>query len=280
VAQGASSGRDELSRSLRALRETAGLSQVRAGELTGIGQRKISRFENGLYTPDLDELSALVRVYGADDATFARLRELVHARLAEPRRSRVTVRRGNVATIQHRTRLLEEKAQTIEAFQTSTVIGLVQSMAYIQAVFNQPDVADADEAIAERLARQGQIVGSDKHVVVIHTEGALRSHLHSPEVMAAQLHALAELATAASNLRLGIIPWTRPVSRPLMSGFRLFDRKVLAVSSEIGEVLVEDPADLEEFGALFDQLTEWAEFGESAARIVRKIEDEYRALQA
>jgi hypothetical protein len=151
------------------------------------------------------------------------------------------VRRSNVAAIQHRTRLLEEKAQTIEAFQPSTVVGLVQSKAFVRAVFGQPQVADAEQAISERLARQRQIVGSDKQVT--------------------------------------IIPWTQPLSRPLMSGFRPFDRTVLAVSSEIGEVFIEDPTDLAEMSALFDQLTEWADFGEAAAEIARRFAAGYRSRQ-
>jgi hypothetical protein len=181
-------------------------------------------------------------VYRADENTADRLRELVRARLAEPRKTRAAVRRSNVAAIQHRTRLLEEKAQTIEAFQPSTVVGLVQSKAFVRAVV-QSEVADAEQAISERLARQRQIVGSDKQVTIIHTEGALRAHLRSPAVMTAQLDELAKLATAASNLRIDTIPWTQPLSRPLMSGFRLFDRTVLAVSSEIGEVFIEDPTE-------------------------------------
>jgi transcriptional regulator with XRE-family HTH domain len=222
------------------LREAADLSQGAAGKATDIGQRKLSRFENGLYAPDRGELDALLRVYRADENTADRLRELVRARLAEPRKTRAAVRRSNVAAIQHRTRLLEEKAQTIEAFQPSTVVGLVQSKAFVRAVFGQPQVADAEQAISERLARQRQIVGSDKQVT--------------------------------------IIPWTQPLSRPLMSGFRPFDRTVLAVSSEIGEVFIEDPTDLAEMSALFDQLTEWADFGEAAAEIARRFAAGYRSL--
>ena len=63
-----------------------------------------------------------------------------------------------------------------------------------------------------------------------------------------------------------------------MSGFRLFDRTVLAVSSEIGEIFIEDPTDLAEMSALFDQLTEWADFGEAAAEIARRIAADYRSL--
>jgi hypothetical protein len=229
------------------------------------------------FSSDRGGLDALLRVYRADENTADRLRELVRARLAEPRKTRAAVRRSNVAAIQHRTRLLEEKAQTIEAFQPSTVVGLVQSKAFVRAVV-QSEVADAEQAIFERLARQRQIVGSDKQVTIIHTEGALRAHLRSPAVMTAQLDELAKLATAASNLRIDTIPWTQPLSRPLMSRFRLFDRTVLAVSSEIGEVFIEDPTDLAEMSALFDQLTEWADFGEAAAEIARRIAADYRSL--
>lgn len=271
--------RDELSRALRALRDVSAVSQVVAGRETGIGQRAISRFEAGLYTPAPGELATLLRFYRADDDTTGRLLAIAEARIAEPRPPRFIARPGYVAAIQHRTRLLEQRAAVIEAFQPSGVVGLVQAREYIEAVFGQPGVEDAAEAIAERLLRQREVVDSDRHVVVVHTEGALRNHLCSPKVMAAQLDKLTLLASAPSNVRVGIIPWVRPVDRPLMSGFRLYDRKTLAVSSETGELFPPDPTVIAEAAAAFDDIVEWADFGETAAGHYERIAGEYRRLR-
>lgn len=56
------------------------------------------------------------------------------------------------------------------------------------------------------------------------------------------------------------------------------DRDALTISSQVGETLLQADADIEEFGALFDQLAEWADFGEAAAETARRIADEYRSL--
>jgi len=270
--------RDELARSLRALRDAAGLSQTEAGEQTETGQRAVSRFEAGLYLPATDELDRLLGLYKADPELARRLRAGLAARLAEPAAPRFIARAGSVASIQRRTRLLEARSEVIEAFQTSAIVGLVQTQAYIRAVFDQPEVNDVENSIAERVARQRQVIDSDRHVVIVHTEGALRAHLKAPSVMIDQLTHLAKLAVARTNLRVGVIPWWQPVSRPLMSGFRLFDRKVLAVSSETGELFPPDESVIAEHGQLFDQVVDWADFGEAAAEHCTRIAGEYGNL--
>lgn len=238
----------------------------------------MSRFEAGLYMPTRAELDTLLRLYSADLSATSRLRSVLAERLAEPAPPRFIARAGSVASIQRRTRLLEEKSEVIEAFQTSAIIGLVQTEAYIRAVFDQPDVADVEQAIIERLARQNQVIDSDRHVVIVHTEGALRAHLKSPAVMVDQVTYLGKLASARTNLRVGIIPWWTPITRPLMSGFRLFDRKVLSVSSETGELFPPDRSVVDEHGALFDQIVEWADFGDAAVQHCERIAGEYQAL--
>lgn len=271
-------GRDELSRSLRALRERAGLSQVEASKRCGIGQRKVSRFENGLYVPELTELDELLRCYGATEDAVAELQAWTQGLLAEPRKPRVVIPRANVATIQHRIGALEKKAQRIEAFQPTTVIGLLQSAAYIRTLFSQDDIADAEEAIAARLARQRHIAESGQQLTFIQSEGSLRWQLGSPTVMIEQLDLIARMATTAPNMRLGIIPWHKPVTRAVVNGFRLYDRALLSIGSEAGDTLMQDEDDVREASVLFDLLTEWADFGDAAAEHANRIAEDYRLL--
>lgn len=50
---------------LKALREDLDLSQVKVMELTGINNKTLSGYENGVSEPDLRTLATLTRLYGA-----------------------------------------------------------------------------------------------------------------------------------------------------------------------------------------------------------------------
>jgi transcriptional regulator with XRE-family HTH domain len=270
-------GRDELSRSLLALREAAGLSQVEAGRRAQITQRKVSRFEAGLYVPNDDELTALLATYDAQENERARVRDLVEQRRTEGRKPRAVIRRLNVAAIQHDIRLLEEKACTIEAFHPSTVIGLLQTPGYMRGVWGDDEAAE--QAIAERLERQRQLAERGQRCTFIQTEGALRWQVSGPDVMAEQLDAIAIAAARGGDTRIGIIPWSRRVDFTVVDGFHLYDRETVNIGTTAGVILLDDPADLDDYTPLFDQLSQLALFGDAAAQIATRIAHDYRQLE-
>lgn len=270
--------RDGLSRTLRALRVTAQLSQAQSGEHTEIGQRKVSRFENGLYVPTVAELDALLRVYEAPDDAAGRLREIVGILRAEVRKPRAGIRRGNIASIQHQMSRIEATAELTESFHPSIVLGLLQSPAYVRAVFGVDGVTDAEDAVEARLARQRQMMESGKRFTLIQSEGALRWNLGSPGVMAEQLDMIAELATRSSNVRIGIIPWTRSAPVTVVNGFGLFDRRVVLVGTISGTTILHYETDLDDYRELFDELQNLAVFDAEAAELACRIADDYRQL--
>lgn len=266
------SGRDELS---RALRETAGLSQVDAGRRALITQRKVSRFEAGLYVPNDDELAALLGAYGTGPSERARLLALAGQRRAEGRTPRAVIRRLNYAAVQHNIRLLEEKSSSLQGFHPATVIGLLQTPDYIRAVWG--DAEGAADAVAERLERQRQIATGDRTCTFTQTEGALRRHLGNPQVMAGQMDSIAA-AARSGNVRVGIIPWSQPMDFTVVTGFHIYDRDTVVVGTTVGPTLLTDAADLDEYLPLFDRLERLAVFGDRAAEIARRIAEDYRRL--
>lgn len=270
------SGRDVLSRSLLTLREAAGLSQTDAGRLSQISQRKISRFEAGLYVPNDDELAALLVAYGAPDTERTRVRELVQQRRAEGRKPRAVIRRLNAAAIQHDIRRLEETASQIEAFHPSTVLGLLQTPGYMRSVWGEDD--DAEDAIAARLERQSQLSQRKPRCTFIQTEGALRWHVGAPQVMAEQLDAIAATAARGGNIRVGIIPWTQPMNFTVVDGFHLYDRDTVNVGTTAGSILLTDQADLDDYIPLFDGVAHLAVFGDQAADVASRLSYDYRQL--
>ncbi|MGH3942092.1 MAG: Scr1 family TA system antitoxin-like transcriptional regulator, partial [Pseudonocardiaceae bacterium] len=66
------------------------------------------------------------------------------------------------------------------------------------------------------------ILDTDRRVTLLHAEGALRWHIGGPTIMAAQLEHLAEL-THHPTLRLGVIPWDRPLTMHARHAFHLYD---------------------------------------------------------
>lgn len=60
----------ELGRALRALRESAGLSQADLARKARMGKSQISKYENGKELPKLDSLAKILEVLGAEPLTL------------------------------------------------------------------------------------------------------------------------------------------------------------------------------------------------------------------
>jgi transcriptional regulator with XRE-family HTH domain len=270
------SGRDELSRALLALREAAELSQVDAGRLAQISQRKVSRFEAGLYVPNEDELAALLTAYHVSGPEHSRVHDLAATRRNEGRKPRAVIRRLNAAAIQHDIRLLEEKANGIEAFHPSTVLGLLQTPGYMRGVWG--DDEDAEDAIAQRQERQRQLTQRDQRCTFIQTEGSLRWQVGNPQIMVEQLDAIAAAADRPGNIRVGIIPWSQPLDFTVVDGFHLYDRDTVNVGTTAGSILLTDQADLDDYVPLFDRIARSAVYGTDAAAAATRIAEDYRKL--
>lgn len=101
---------------------------------------------------------------------------------------------------------------------------------------------ELEQIVAARKDRQ-RLLDTDREFVLIMTEGALRWHVGSPAVMIAQLQHLAE-ATRHRNVRLGVIPWTRPVRAGAIHGFHLYDRRTAIVGTETATAIITDARDI------------------------------------
>ncbi|MGH3626747.1 MAG: DUF5753 domain-containing protein, partial [Sciscionella sp.] len=104
---------------------------------------------------------------------------------------------------------------------------------------------ELESFVASRADRQ-QILDTDRQFQKIITEGALRWHVGSPQIMAAQLEHLIK-ASHRPNLRLGIIPWTRPVHSPALHCFTIFDDRAVIVGTETATAIITDPADVADY---------------------------------
>jgi transcriptional regulator with XRE-family HTH domain len=271
-------GRDWLSRTLRQLREDAGLSGVQAAKLVGISQPRISRIEGGKFLPREAEIRALAKLYRAPAETRRELLQAVADLRAETiPAKRVVLSRGG-ANLQYRFGRIEKTSAEVCVYQPALIPGLLQTAEYARLVFaDGGDITDdeLDQAVTARMER-ADVLASDREFVFIAAEGALLWQAGSPQIMTRQLDHLTEVIGARPNVRFGVIPQARPAEVFTTHGFSLYDRRTVIVGVRTGTSFITDPRDVAEYSKLFGELEALAVFGEQAIAVIRQAETGYR----
>lgn len=276
-------GRDELSQALARLRDDAGLSGAEAARRAGDGfsQSKISRWEAGRLVPDPDDIARYAR---ALDAPAELERWLVEKardlgdqhKAAAP--ARITLHRA--ADYQRRVGRIEADAAHVGTFHPTVVPGLLQTSAYLAALFATSGMppAAADATIAARLERQRLLDDEEHRFTMILPPGALAWRVGSPETMAGQLEHIAEVGRRP-NVRIGVIPWGVGATVYPSSGFDLYDERLVIVGTLGGAAHITDPRDVQRYLELFRELAGLARFGAAAREELTLTADRYRSLE-
>jgi transcriptional regulator with XRE-family HTH domain len=266
---------DRLSAILRQLRQRANLSGIEAARRAGMSQATISRFETGKRVPTEDDIRALGEIYGATPEVLQELLRIAEDLRAGATSTRAVLHHHGAPSMQARIGRIEASSARIRGFHPAIVIGLLQTHDYARALLSGRFIGrELDAMVAVRLARQ-QILDREFHFVL--TEGALRWHVGSPQVMAGQAKHLAELVKLP-NVQLGIIPWTRPTNRPILHAFQIYDERAVMVSTETSVALITDARDVADFATRFNLYAGFADYGDAATSEFQRIADEYREL--
>ncbi|MEU5343897.1 MULTISPECIES: helix-turn-helix transcriptional regulator [unclassified Streptomyces] len=247
---------------LRRLREEGGATTSEAAAVAGFSAPFLSNIESARTAITTDRLRRLCAHYRVTPSPY--VEALV--KLAESNgkgwwtayRDRVTPYALNLAE-------LEAGSADICSYQPLLVPGLLQTEAYIRALFDdvQPRHATAEDAVAFRLERQKILTAEDAPTVraVIH-EAALRMHYGGPEVMRSQLLHLIELARLP-NVSIQVFPFRARTYPGVSSPFLLTTPHV----EELATVVLDHPAKpiyrdaeehLSQFRCLFGRLRDSA----------------------
>lgn len=191
----------QLGRALRALREGARLTQAEAGRLLRYEGQKISRIEKG-QVPDVHALEAMLDRYGLTVNEWQ-----PYLAMWDRANERGWWRAFGLDDMGYVS--VEHDAAMVRSFQDHFVPGLLQTEAYIRAVFAMSSVQRSkswiDKQIAIRLRRRDRLVGDRPlrfHVVI--DEGVLHRRFR-PSLMREQLKYLCEHA-AMETVTLQIVP--------------------------------------------------------------------------
>jgi len=172
---------------------------------------------------------------------------------------------------------IESTSARIRSVHPAIVIGLLQTHDYARALLSGRYAGrELDAMVAARLARQ-QILDSDREFHFVLTEGVLRWHVGSPQIMIGQAEHLATLVELP-NVRLGIMPWTRPTNRPILHAFQIYDERAVMLSTETSVALITDARDVADFAARFEIYAEFADYGDAARAVFDRIANEYRGM--
>lgn len=267
---------DELSATLRRLRQDAQLSGIEAARAAGLSQPKISRLETGKQVPTTAEVEALCQVYGAPARTRQQLLAIARDLREEQVSARVMLQRG-AHRMQERIGRIEAASALVRTFHPALVIGLLQTPGYIRAMLDESLPDDEVERIVAARGERQRLLDTDREFVLIMTEGALRWHVGSPAVMIAQLQHLAEI-TRRSNVRLGVIPWTRPVRAGALHGFHLYDRRAAIIGTETATAIITDARDIADYETCLATYEALAVYDADARQVLDRLSDEYRTL--
>lgn len=267
---------DELSVTLRRLRQEAGLSETEAARQAGLTQSKVSRVETGRQLPTTIEVERLCDAYEVPTRARRALVAVTHdIRQSTP--GRTVLHRHGAPRMQERIGRIEAASARLRSFHPALVIGLLQTPDYARALLSGAYTgAELDDMVSARLAGQ-QVLDTHRTFELLMTEGALRWHVGSPAIMAGQLEHLAR-AGQRPNVRVGIIPWTRPVTHPVLHGFHLYDQRAVMVATETAMATMTDRAQIVDFEARYTLYAELADWDEDAHPVYERLTREYLAL--
>ncbi|MGH3670766.1 MAG: helix-turn-helix domain-containing protein [Pseudonocardiaceae bacterium] len=271
-----SPSRPEIAATLRRLRQQAGLSGIEAARRAGLSQSTVSRLETGRRAPTVEEVTALCKAYRAPAELRAALQATARDLREGTTSARIVLQRPR--EMQERIARIEQSSTLIRSFQPAMIVGLTQTLDYAQAMMSGRVSGETLEQLIQSRRERQTILDTDRQLALVHTEGALRWHIGSPTIMAAQLDYLAAL-TRRPNLRLGVIPWNRPLTMPARHAFHLYDTHTVIVGTESGTAFITDPVEVGAYDHRFKEFEANAMFGDQAVRVFERVADDYRALE-
>lgn len=269
-------------RSLRALREAAGLNQLEVVEQvkrelpdTRFSQPALSRAERGKARLAPNVVRVLCQIYRVDAAQQAALIQEAEDAQAGYVDARVVLQAGNTVNLQQRFARLERTAVEIRSFNPVMVLGVLQTPGYAATVFGS---SEDDPLVTTRMARQQKMIADRRRRwTLIQTEGALRWQARSAAVMVEQMEHLVRLSNAP-HVELGVIDWRSPVQIFPHGAFHLYDEAAVVVATRDGTAIINDRARIADYSALFEELAGRAAFGNTARQVLNGIAEDYRSL--
>lgn len=261
---------------LRVLRGESGLTGAVLAQRAGVGQPTVSKIETGRMVPSRDVLDRLLGALGVDESVSREVRELLASVVAAEDDEPTAVDVAEGTTVDEEVR----SAQSVRSFQCVVLPAMLQSAEYARHVF-QSALRSTPEAVgravAARVDRQSVLYEPGREAVFVVTEAVLRTWPGSPALMLAQFDRLLAVESL-STVRLGVIPWRRPVPVLPRHGFTLCDHRAVVIETFDNERVSTDAAEVAGYEETFERFERAAVFGDEVRELLLRVMKEFRDL--
>jgi transcriptional regulator with XRE-family HTH domain len=254
------SGDEPVGAALARWRKKRKISGHELGQRVGMSQAKISRLENGISTPDPQDVRRIAELLGVPAAEVERLvslaegsaNQLVDWQSTEP----------GLPDRQHYVRQLEATAREIRVFQPAVIVGLLQTSEYARALLTpvENDLADeqastsalaVSEAVSARMQRSQMLYEPHRQFHFVMTEAVLTNQVCRPADMLGQIARLRE-AAELPNVDIRIVPRDAPWPTAPYHGFEIMGDRCVMVDLFNSSLLSRGRHDIRSYRRVFD----------------------------
>jgi transcriptional regulator with XRE-family HTH domain len=258
-----------LARELRSARTAVGHSIDQVAQTLGWYDSKLSRIENAKNFPSVNDVRALLDVYGVNGERRTSLLELTrNAR----RRNWWVGYEGVMSTVYA---AMEDEADVIRTWEPIIVPGLLQTTAYARALLSratpEPSLDLLEQRVRGRVSRQ-LILTRPCPPSLVAVVGEPVFDLIDPELRRAQL---LTLASAPGSVTIRIVPNDRMMHTGLIGAFSVLSFSnlpdVAFAESAAGDTYMEDESVVAIFSQHFESLLELSLSAEESAERLNTI---------
>ncbi|MFJ1790679.1 helix-turn-helix domain-containing protein [Kitasatospora griseola] len=257
---------------LRELRTEGGLTGRQLAECLGWTQSKVSKLETGRQTATHEDLRAWADGVGQAGAA-AELSTRLRAFETQSRSWRRQLASGH-RPVQDRLTVEYEQSAVMRAWESSMVVGMLQTADYARHVFETfaelyRSPRDIEEAVNARVRRQELLYRRGKRFHVVLWEAALRARLCPPAVMVAQLDRLSSVV-GLDSVTLGIVPFEAALDLPPANAFWIHDERLVVTEDWHAELWLDDPDSIALYLRVWESLNRSAVHGPAAQRVIAR----------
>ncbi|MER7540233.1 helix-turn-helix transcriptional regulator [Streptomyces sp. NPDC097704] len=250
------------------------------GRLTGttLAQRlgwphsKVYKLEGGRQTATADDLTAWAEATGQPEAA-----DELHSRL-KGMESQIRSWRRQLSSghkpVQDALTAEHDRTTTLRIWENCLIAGMLQTPDYARAVFTRhadfmQSPRDTEAAVRARIRRQEALYSSGKRYKIMMWEGALRTLVCPPAVLAAQLDRLLGII-GLDTVEVGIVPFGAVLKIQPANGFWIYDERLVIVEDWHAELWLDDHDAIATYMRAWRTLKETAVFGADAQRVIHE----------
>lgn len=265
---------DDLGALIRTHRKKAQLTGVEAARRAGFTQSKLSKIENGLLLPGVDDVRRLAAGLAMDQDATAQALELIDRLQDDHAPCRIVLRRG--ALTEHAALLARfEGAGYVVAADPAVVPDWLRTRDYLLAAAGPLSERNARAATALLRKRQRLMATPGFRFEFFVFESALGTCVGSSRIMADQTRELATISERYPNVVLRVIHRRSKLTPALLHGFEVHDDRQAVLTLIPGVVVITSDDDVQPFRHIVSSLRKCAMTAEASRAYLERFSRAY-----